>query len=82
MIKVEETGALSNFLIIENGELAEGKFTPIREFQYMFVIISVLILSILWACVKEYFSRLIKKPEEKEKYDQLKSYFRISGRKK
>lgn len=77
IIKVEETGALSNFIIVEDGELAEGKFAPIREFQFIIIFLFVLVLSVLWACIKEYFAKLIKKPGEDKKYEEIKSHFKI-----
>ncbi len=76
LIKMEESGALRNFLVIEDAEVLPYAFAPIREFHFIIVIFSVLIISIMLACIKEYFTQLIKQPGEVEKYKTIKSYFK------
>ncbi len=76
LIKIDETGALSNFLVIEGAEVLPYPFAPIREFHFLIVVFSVLIISILLACIKEYFVQLIRKPGEDIKYREIRSYFR------
>jgi uncharacterized protein involved in exopolysaccharide biosynthesis len=76
LIKIEETGVLDNFLVIEDPEVMLYPSAPIREFHYLIAIFSVLLISIILSCIKEYFVQLVRKPGEDEKYEEIKRHFK------
>jgi uncharacterized protein involved in exopolysaccharide biosynthesis len=75
-IKLSEINTLDNLQIIEKAEIPEGPFFPIHWEILFSVVVSTLIVSTLWACVKEYYERLKRRPGETEKYEEFRNLFR------
>ncbi len=53
--------------------IPEIRSTPRRDLIFILVVFYAMLFALIWAIIKEYFQRLIKRPGEKEKYDEIRA---------